>query len=159
MTIDISKLQRDLSEAADARVSDKDIAASLNLSDGGGEKRIRLWKKEGASGPAEVAFAYMAQGLPDAQGEYAAPEFVIGPSPASEGSLFIVRLRYPRFVGWIDGKMSGGMGRTWHAIDDTELKMTVTQWIDTKTFGNPTMFDVAVRDACAAIRDRILNDR
>ena len=154
MTIDITKIQRDLSEAGGARVNDRIIADVMNLSPASGAGTVRRWKAGDISGPAITAFGYVAQGLPDAVGAYTVPEFVIGPSPAAEDSLFIVRLRYPRFVGWIEGAMFAPGDRVWHPIEGTELKMTVIQWID-QNFGSHAVAATAIDAACTAIRDEL----
>jgi hypothetical protein len=159
-TIDINRMQSDLSRIGNERVTDKAVAEALHLSPKTGASTVRRMKDGELSGPAITALQYMVQGLPDANGEYTVPEFVIGESPASAGSLFIVRLRYPRFVGWIEGRVFGAASdRLWHTIEGTESKMTVLQWIDRRNFGNLAPGNKAVADACRAIRDRVLDDR
>lgn len=126
---DVKRIQTELSDAVGARVSDGDFGDALGLEPKNAPEAVRRWKTKGPTGPVAAALRYLDQGLPGADGNAKAPEYVLGPTLDNRDMLYIVRLQFPRFVGWIDSRMNPDYGKRWVEIN-RNLRLTVTQWID-----------------------------
>lgn len=126
---DVKRIQTELSDAIGARISDGDLGDALGLEPKNAPEAVRRWKTKGPTGPVAAALRYLDQGLPNEKGEAKTPEYVFGSPLDNRDMLFVVRLHFPRFVGWVESRMLPANDYRWTVIN-RNLHFTVTQWID-----------------------------